>query len=43
LLILVQEIQAVINEREKNEIGEKPVGVAQEFHPHVPIQASWHF
>ncbi|OIQ64933.1 hypothetical protein GALL_535150 [mine drainage metagenome] len=39
-MILVQEIQGVIDKRQKNEIGEKPVGVAQEFHAHVPIQIS---
>src|SRR4051794_33730740 len=37
LVIFIHEVQAVIDQREKNKIREKPIGVAQDFH------ASWSY
>src|SRR6185503_3476594 len=36
MLVLVQEIQSEIDQRQEHEVGEEPVGVAQEQHGYAP-------
>src|SRR5206468_717810 len=37
LLVFLKEVQAVIDERQKNEVRNGPIGVAQDSHGRVPI------
>src|ERR1019366_9013459 len=39
LLIFLHEVQAEIDQRQKNKVGEKPIGVAQKFHACAPIDS----
>jgi hypothetical protein len=39
LLIFVEEVQAVIDQQQKNEIGEGPIDKAEKFHARVPIDS----